>query len=554
MYRIILFICSLLIAIGLSIFPSPLNHPATAIEQTQPTTPLFDNLGDHHHPISTKNPVTQRYFDQGLILTYGFNHAEAERAFRTAAQLDPDCAICYWGIALVIGPNLNAAMGEDAISPAWQAIETAIELSDKASDKEQAYIQALAKRYTKYPVADRKQLDLDYANAMREVVQNYPQDLDAATLFADALMNTMPWNYWQEDGTAKPATQEVLATLESILQRQPNHIGANHLYIHAVEAQKPELAVAAADRLDGKVPGAGHLVHMPSHIYIRVGRYHDAAIANQKAIKADQDYLKQVNAQGIYPLAYMKHNHHFLWASASLEGRSELALQAARDTAKVDHDKMYEPEWATLQHYYSIPLYTLARFGKWEEIMQEPAPDKQLKYPTGVWHYARGLAFTAKGQLDKASEELAQLQAIATDPEVEKIKIWDINSTASLLKIASEVLAGEIAAKQSNYPEAIAHLETAVNLEDALTYTEPADWYYPVRQSLGAVLLEAGQPAQAEQVYQEDLKRYPENGWSLLGLAESLRQQGKTEAAQAVQQRFEEAWKHADIQLTASRF
>jgi hypothetical protein len=388
------------------------------------------------------------------------------------------------------------------------------------------------------------------------VQRRYPDDLDAATLFAEALMDTMPWQYWTKDGEPKPETGELLATLESILERNPDHPGANHMYIHAVEASpNPDRGIASADRLRNLVPGAGHLVHMPSHIYIRVGRYHDAVLANQRAIEADQDYITQCHAQGLYPLGYMPHNHHFLLASAAIAGESELAIQAAHHTAAMaDQKMMREPGYGTLQHYYSIPLYTLAKFGKWDEILAEPAPAEDLKYPTGVWHYARGLAFTAKGQPQEAAQELAQLKAIAADPSLEKVTIWDINTSSSLLNIASEVLAGELAAKQGDYENAIAYLETAVSLEDNLNYDEPPPWLSPVRESLGAVLLEAGRAAEAERVYREDLKRFPENGWSLYGLAQSLRVQGKAEEARTVQARFEKAWKYGDATLSASRF
>ncbi len=562
MYRII-FILALVAVLGLSGGSTKLLKSAVATEiggslteSTTRTAPLFDNLGNYHHPISTSSELAQRYFDQGLILAYGFNHAEAARSFREAARLDPNCAICYWGVALVLGPNINAAMEAEAVPEAWQALQKAQELSENASEKERAYIQALTKRYSSQPVENQKANDIAYAKAMREVQRRYPDDLDAATLFAEALMDTMPWQYWTKDGEPKPETGELLATLESILERNPDHPGANHMYIHAVEASpNPDRGIASADRLRNLVPGAGHLVHMPSHIYIRVGRYHDAVLANQRAIEADQDYVTQCHAQGIYPLGYMPHNHHFLLASAAIAGESELAIQAAHHTAAMaDQKMMREPGYGTLQHYYSIPLYTLAKFGKWDEILAEPAPAEDLKYPTGVWHYARGLAFTAKGQPQEAAQELAQLKAIAADPSLEKVTIWDINTSSSLLNIASEVLAGELAAKQGDYENAIAYLETAVSLEDNLNYDEPPPWLSPVRESLGAVLLEAGRAAEAERVYREDLKRFPENGWSLYGLAQSLRVQGKAEEARTVQARFEKAWKYGDATLSASRF
>ncbi len=561
--KFILFTLSLLIAIGLFTYPTKLfgqvmDKPSSISAQgTHPLVPLLNNLGNHHHPISTSSKLAQRYFDQGLILAYGFNHAMAVRSFQEATKLDPNCAMCYWGLALVQGPNINAPMDAEAIPSAFQALQKAVELSKNASEKEQAYINALTKRYSSQPIEDRKPLDIAYANAMREVQKRYPNDLEAATLFAEALMDTMPWNYWTRDGKPNPGTNELLATLESILKRNPNHPGALHLHIHAVEASlNPERGVNSADRLRNLVPSAGHLVHMPGHIYIRVGRYHDAVVANQKAIAADKQSMSLIpcHTKGLYELGYVPHNYHFLLAGAMMGGESTLAIQTARETSAItDRKVMRQPGFGTLQHYYALPLYTLTKFGKWDEILKESAPDADLMYPNGVWHYARGMALTAKGQLKQAAEELEKVRAIAADPALEKVTVWDINSTVSLMKIASEVLAGELAAKQKDYTQAIAHLKTAVSLEDNLRYDEPASWYSPVRQLLGAVLLEANRIQEAETIYREDLERYPENGWSLLGLTKSLDAQGKTKEARSVQKRFEKAWKYADVKLVASR-
>ncbi|ACK70756.1 Tetratricopeptide domain protein [Gloeothece citriformis PCC 7424] len=547
---ILAFLMSLLI----TFFIPPSHHliNLNAAQADSAQAPLFDNLGNYHHPISTDSSLAQRYFDQGLTLAYGFNHAESARSFQQATQLDPNCAMCYWGIALVQGPNINAPMADESVSQAWDALKKAIALSNQAPDPEKAYIQALAKRYTSDPLKDRSALDLDYANAMREVAQKYPDDLDAATLFADALMTTMPWNYWQENGEPKPETVELLATLESVLKRNPNHAGANHLYIHAVEKEHPELAIPAADRLQNLVPASGHLVHMPSHIYIRVGRYHDSVVANQEAIKADQDYLQYPHPESIYTAAYMPHNQHFLWFGALMTGQSKIAMEAAQNTAKVDPQQMRQPDFAgVLQHYSVIPLYTLIRFSQWDDILATPAPDRDLLYPTGVWHYSQGMAFAAKGNLKQANQQLQYLEAIAKDPALETLKIWAFNSTGDILKIASNVLAGEIAATQGNHDQAIAYLETAVNLENKLVYTEPPDWYSPTRYLLAVQLLAANRPQEAEEAFRADLKIYPENGWSLYGLQESLRAQGKTQEAQTINKRFQEAWKYADINLTA---
>jgi tetratricopeptide (TPR) repeat protein len=532
------------------------NDSSSSAETQLHTAPLLKNLGAYHHPISTKSKLAQRYFDQGLILTYGFNHDEAARSFRQAAKLDSTCAMCYWGIAIVKGPNINAAMEADAVPSAWVALQKAIELSKNATESEKGYIQALAKRYPSPQItADRKLYDIAYANAMRDLHKRYPTDLDAATLFAEAVMDTSPWNYWAADGKPRKETVEVLAALESVLKRNPDHPGANHLYIHAVEASpNPERGVKSADRLRNFVTGAGHLVHMPSHIYIRVGRYQDAVIANQKAIVADREYMRQHKASGLYPLAYMPHNHHFLLASATMSGQSKLAIEAARDTATMaDEKQMRAPGYETLQHYYVMPLYTLTKFGKWDEILKQPIPAADLKYPQGVWHYARGMAFTALGQLQQATQELEELRKIAVDPSLEKVTIWNINSAANLMQIASQALAGEIAAKQGDYIKAIDHLNQGVALEDKLNYDEPATWYSPVRHLLGAVLLTANRPADAEKVYREDLKHYPKNGWSLFGLAQSLNMQGKTKEAGEIQKQFETTWKHADVKLIASQ-
>ena len=524
-----------------------------AIAADPPQAPLFEGLDAVKHPITTTSELAQQYFNQGLALTYGFNHAEAARSYREAARQDPDCAMCYWGVAYVLGPNINAAMDDESVPEAYSAVQTALELSENASEREQAYIQALSYRYEAAAVEDRSTLDSSYAEEMGKVVQRYPDDLDAAVLYAEALMDTTPWNYWDEGGQPREATRKVLDTLESVLSRDPNHPGANHLYIHAVEAVHPEWGESAADRLGTLVPGSGHLVHMPSHIYINIGRYRDAAAANVDAIAADDEYVTQCHAQGLYPLAYMPHNEHFLWASAAMSGQSELSIRVARDLASGLNREMM-PEIGAIQHYSAIPYYALQRFGHYDEILEEPPPESGLKYPIGVWHYVRGMAFAAKGQFDGAGQELEALQALAADPEVEAATIWDLNSTARLLEIASDVLQGEIAQRQGDLDGAIGHFEAAIAVEDQLIYDEPEDWNQPVRQLLGAVLLDSDRPEEAEAVYRQDLIDHERNGWSLFGLAQSLEAQGRDSEAGLVMERFEDAWQDADVQLTASRF
>jgi tetratricopeptide (TPR) repeat protein len=512
---------------------------------------LFDNLGTLHHPITTTSPQAQLYFDQGLRLVYAFNHDEANRAFTEAARLDPNCAMAYWGIAFTLGPNYNLPVDAERDRAAYAAIQKAIALAPNASDAERAYIEAIAKRHVADPNADRKALDAAFADAMREVAKRYPDDLDAATLFAESMMNLRPWGLWTHEGQPAPGTEEIVATLEAVLQRDPNHPGAIHYYIHTVEASnQPERAEPFADRLGKLTPGAGHLVHMPSHIYIRVGRYHDAAEVNAKAAAVDAAYIEKYDIQGPYRMMYYPHNIHFFWAAATFEGRSKEALQAARDfSAKLPVEMVRQ--MPMVEGFVPTYLFALVRFGKWQEILKQPAPPADLKYSTGMWHYARGWAFAATKQLKKAAAEHAQLAAIAaaTPPEAQILQ----NSSVDLLNLASSVLAGEIAAKQGKIDEAVQLLETAVRQQDALQYEEPPP-YYPVRQSLGAVLLKAGRAKEAEAVYREDLKRNPENGWSLYGLTQSLRAQKKNEGATETEQRFRKAWAKADIQLTASRF
>jgi len=516
------------------------------------TVPLFDNLGSYHHPITTSSPLAQRYFDQGLRLVYAFNHDEATRAFRAAARLDPDCAMAQWGVALALGPNYNLALDAEHNQAAYEAAQRAQALAAKASEAERAYIEAVGKRYSLDPGADRKALDRAYADAMRQVAHRYPDDPDAATLFAEALMDLRPWDLWTLDGEPQPGTLEIAATLEAVLAKYPEHPGANHYYIHVMEASpRPERALPSAQRIAELEPGAGHLVHMPSHIYMRLGRYADAAEANRRAIAVDVQYIERAKPEGIYPMMYYPHNIHFLWAAASMEGRSQEALQAARDVAKQLAPAMVE-QMPMLEAYVPTPLFALVRFGKWQEVLQQPAPPPSQRYTTGIWHYARGLALAATGRAAQAGAEQTKVSAIAKEIPPDRI-IGDNTPAATLLQLAAETLAGEIAARSGQPDQGIRHLEEAVRLQDTLPYTEPPPWYYPVRQSLGAVLLQTGRAAQAEAVYREDLRRNPNNGWSLYGLAASLRGQ-KGKDAGPVEQEYRQAWAHADVTLTASRF
>jgi len=519
--------------------------------------PLLSGLGDHSHSITTSQDGVQEYFDQGLVLAFAFNHAESIRSFKAAQTLDPSCAMCYWGEALARGPNINvtsngkAVMSDGERINAFEAALKAKDLMVNSTPKEQAYITALSSRYDGDITSDRNVLDLSYAEAMEKVVRIYPEDMDAASLYSEALMNTMPWNYWSDDGSPKPDTIKVISKLEEVLEKEPNHPLAIHLYIHAVEASSsPERAELAAERLGNLVPGAGHLVHMPAHIFWRVGRYHDASEANINAAKVDEEYIAQCNAQGFYPAAYYPHNIHFLWAASTMEGRSELSIESALKVAKyvnLDQIKLFP----TIEYFHTIPLLSYVRFGKWEEILNSSKPAPEFKYSQGIYHYAKGMAYAAGGELQKAREEQSQILPLKESKEV-KIIIKGGQPSGLLLEIASELLTGQIAFSNNNFSIASRHFEAAVNLQDSLPYTEPPFWYYPARQSLGNSLMKEGKISAAENVYRRDLQDYPRNGWSLFGLSLALEAQGKTEEAEEVNKKFRLIWQLSDIKLEAS--
>jgi hypothetical protein len=513
--------------------------------------PQLEGLSAHHMAISTGSPLAQEYFDQGLRLVYAFNHDEAIRAFEAAQKLDPDCAMCFWGVALALGPNINASMEASAVPRAVKAVAEAVARAPKASPREQAYIAAVAKRYSAAPDADRAALDLAYADAMRGVAQQFPDDLDAATLFAESLMDLTPWDYWTKTGEQTKYTAEIVAQLERVLAADANHPGANHYYIHAVEASKDAgKALPSAKRLETLAPTAGHLVHMSAHTYMRVGRYHDASLANARGASADEAYMAWCKSGGFYPMAYYPHNLHFLWASEIFEGRSGDSLAAAKKLGE-----QLPPEaarQAAMAHeLFAVRYFAPVRFGKWDQALAEPAPPDDLRYALGMYHWARGMALAATGKLEEAVAERDALAAISVEDAVKKLEFLE-GSAAQLLDVATHVLSGEIASKQGNHEVAIAELESAHGAEYALRYTEPPAWPLPVRQYQGAALLEAGRAAEAEAVFRDDLVEYPENGWSLYGLAQSLRAQSKP--ADDVDARFKAAWAAADVSLSRSRF
>lgn len=522
------------------------------VDTTRQIAPLFKNLGDLHFPISTRNDRAQAFFNQGIRLTYAFNHAEAHRAFMEASRLDASSAMSYWGQAYTLGPNINDAFPDDERKlNANKALDKAVKLSADSSPKEKALIQALKARYSEDLDQDISELNMAYMESMKEVLAQFPDDADIQTLYAASVMNTMPWNYWDNDGNPMPNTLDAKEALEKAISINPNHPGAHHYYIHMVELPKPDLAVPSADKLGGLMPAAGHLVHMPSHIFIRVGRYQDAVAANQQAILADEDYISQCFAQGMYPLGYYPHNIHFLWSASSLLGASEIAIDAAKKTAeKVPLGELESLPF--LQDFASTPLLAYTRFGKWNQILTIPYPGDDYKHLKLIWHYARGIAFLRKENLQEAKEELEGIESMMKDPALEEVIANYTNPTSEIAKVAHKVLLGEISAFQGNLKEAITHLSEAVEFEDRLIYSEPSPWHIPARQSLGAYLLKDGQFAEAEKVYREDLEKIRNNGWSLKGLHQSLEGQGKNTEAIKVKTDFEKAWEEADIEISTS--
>jgi tetratricopeptide (TPR) repeat protein len=510
-------------------------------------------MGSYQRKITTRSPEAQKYFDQGMVLAYAFNHAEAARSFEAAAQLDPTCAMAFWGAALVRGPHVNSPMNDDDVPKAWDAIQNARKVAqsnDRPSDVERELIDALSKRYAQQPMKDRSSLDRAYADAMRDVARRFPSDADVQTLFAEALMDTMPWDYWTKDITPKPETEEVLRALERAIELDPMHAGANHLYIHAVEAgPTPQKGLASADRLRDAVPGAGHLVHMPAHIYLRLGLYHEASRANHYAIEADKQYLDACRVQGFFPLAYYPHNIHFLWYSTSMEGRSADCIAAARLAASYVTKHCGAVE-ANAQR--PLPLLAMARFGKWHELLAEPRPQMDKTFDVAIWNYARGVAFARTGKLDEARHAYGELVRISQSEEAKRLDSL-VHPATQVLAVAQHDLAAEVARAGKDTQEWLAQLRKSVEAQDALPYMEPPYWYLPQRQSLGAALLELGQHVEAEKVYREDLKRNPSNGWSLKGLEKSIRAQGKTAQADEVQRQFEFAWRRADVKIESSR-
>lgn len=522
--------------------PAAKENPATHVS----------GMGSHHHPVSTTNPTAQQFFDQGLSFVYAFNHDEAIRSFKRAAELDPQMAMAYWGIALALGPNINLDVDPEREKAAYDAAQKALALAAKSPENERAYIEALVKRYSVDPKADLKQLAVEYKQAMGELVKRYPDDLDAATLYAESAMNLRPWKLWSADGKPAEGTEEIVAVLESVLRRDPNHIGAIHYYIHAIEASNnPERALAYAPKLPSLVPAAGHLVHMPAHIYHRTGDYEAAALSNKDAAKADEAYIQASGAKGLYPLMYYTHNLHFLAIAESTAGRFAEAMSASKQLeAHVEPNLKQMP---MLEGFMIVTPLVLVQFHRWEDIDKLPQPAAGRPGQKAIWHFSRGMAHEAKGRIADAEREHAAL--VETAKAIPAEASFSLNSASKVVKIAEHVLAGRIAMnKAGDSKPGIELLRNAVALEDTLAYDEPQAWFLPARIWLGGALMKSGDYAAAEEVFRADLERNKRNGRSLFGLTESLKAQGKTYAAALVKREFETAWKNADTTLKPEDF
>ncbi len=530
----------------------PVADPARAS-----TVPLFETFGDVHRDIGTRVPAAQRYFDQGLRMAYGFNHDAAGRAFAEAARLDPSCAMCVWGQAVVLGPNINLPMDPALAKDATALARRAASLAGNARPADRALILAQLLRFSDPAPKDRAALDRAYADALGRVATDFPDDDDVATLHAEALMDLSPWAYWTTDGKPTAFTPTILGELERVLARNPRHIGAMHYYIHATEASStPERALPYADALAALAPGSGHLVHMPAHTYIRVGRYHDATLTNFAATHADKAFLSFCRgSNGVYPIGYVPHNWHFATMSTGLTGSRVLSLQSATETARrVDVAAMGSPGMAFMQLFVVAPLFTQVRFGEWKAILATNAPPAELPFPTAIWHFARGMAQLRTGALDAAAREADALHALAVQPNLAKLEFSATTHGDSLLRVADALLRGELLRASGKRADGLASLRQAVAAEDTLAYNEPADWPLPIRNYLGAALLEAGLDDDARQAFLQDLQRYPDNGWALFGLAEAERRLGHADAARDARQRLALAWQWADAPLAAARY
>ena len=510
---------------------------------------LVAGIGDAHHPVSTQNPQAQQFFDQGLRFIYAFNHDEAARSFRHAAELDPKLAMAYWGVAEAVGPNYNDPADRERYKQAHEAVQKAVDLSPTASRSDQSYIQAMAKRFPADSKSDLRKAAEDYRDAMRQVVSEFPDDLDAATLFAEAGMNLHPWGLWHTDGTPEAGTDEIVSTLESVMKRDPNHLGAIHYYIHAVEASpNPERALAGANKLAALAPAAGHIVHMPAHVYIRTGDYELAVKTNEQAASVDRAYIQATGVQGIYPMMYYSHNLHFIAMCAAMNGNYAESMKNAN--LLVENVGPHVKDMPLLEGFMTIPFAVEIRFHHWNEILKTPQPDAQMKTATVFWHFGRGLALASTGKVTEAEAEykIVSDAEAATPPDI--IFQMPINNKAKdIMKIAKDVMRAKIAVVKNDNSSAIAMLKEAVAIQDTLKYGEPPDWFFPVRESLGGVLLMTGDAAGAEKVFRQDLDRNLRNPRSLWGLHQALLLQKRDYDAGFVQKQFEASWEGGSGEL-----
>lgn len=525
-------------------------HPAAPTGK--PPMLVSGIVGYLHHPIQTSSPEAQEFFDQGLTLIYAFNHEEAIRSFERAAELDPKSPMPWWGVAIGLGPNYNVDVDPDREKAAYDAIQKALALSVKAPANEREYCQALARRFSNDPKADYHQLALAYRSAMRQLAANYPDDPDAVTLYAESIMDLNPWHLWSNDGKPAEGTEDIIAALEAVLREYPDHVGANHFYIHALEASPhPERAIVSAERLGTMVPAAGHLVHMPAHVYIRTGNYEGAVKANVAAAAADRDYIARTGTAGsVYDMMYYSHNLHFLAAACTMQGNFACARGAADHLAA--HVAPGVKQMEMLEWFLTWQPFVLARFRRWDDILAAHAPDASLPMTTATWHYARCLAYIGKGNVIRAEAERKALGEIIgkTPPDAP----YGYNSAKSVLELAAAILDGKLAEAGGNLAGAVTFYAQAVAAQDNLSYDEPPDWYYPVRETLGAALVAKGNASQAEQVFREDLARNPRNGRSLFGLWKALEAQSRTADAAWVERQFVVAWKQADVTLNLQDF
>jgi tetratricopeptide (TPR) repeat protein len=531
-----------------AVFAPAQTHEHHNMAAPKPVT-LVTGLGDLHHPVSTKNTEAQKFFDQGLRFIYAFNHDEAARSFQKATELDPKLAIAYWGVAEAVGPNYNDPASEDRFKQAHESIQRAVDLSANASPSERAYIMAMAKRFPADPKSDLRKAAEDYRDAMREVVKDFPDDLDAATLFAESGMGLHPWGLWHVDGTPEDGTEEIVATLESVMKRDSNHLGAIHYYIHAVEASKnPERALAGANKLAALAPAAGHIVHMPAHVYIRTGDYAAAIKTNQDAAAVDRAYMKSSGAQGIYPMMYYSHNLHFIAMCSAMDGDYAEAKKAGDMLAA--HVGPHVKEMPPLEGFMTIPAAVAIRFHKWDDILASKAPDPEMKTATVFWHFARGMALAGKGKISDAEAEYKIVsEAEKATPEDVIFQMPINNNAKDIMKIAEDALGAQIALAKKDNAAAVSMLRDAVAIQDTLKYGEPPDWFYPIRESLGGVLLMSGDAKGAEQVFRDDLARNLRNPRSLFGLHQALKAQDRSYDAWFVEKQFRESWKGGEGKL-----